>query len=351
MCADRFVRWMPLIFGWCVSFASAQDVLWDNFEFDGRSSISSERNTLVPDSWAVDDAVFTSGVRITGYRWFTILRDNWGGARPTGADFIALTDEFETIVELNDLPYEMEFVGEFRGFPYFRIEVHGLDLSLEQGHYYLGGRPVGEGQYQALTGLNATVLGETEAYFRSAHFGYPNWTSIANVVGVRFDIAFTVFGHVVRDEVRAESFTVPLGRHLSGEVSDLHESDDRYITIRNRALAAMTLPMIRMEVQGTTAVETASRITVRVEDAASSLPNQPLQRLALFDYAAAQWVTIDERAAPAVDTVVEVIVEDAPTRFIAPATGQLKMRLDWFDPGATTPWGVRIDHATWTVER
>ncbi|MCL4199517.1 MAG: hypothetical protein KJZ69_18640, partial [Phycisphaerales bacterium] len=153
---------------------------------------------------------------------------------------------------------------------------------------------------------------------------------------------------ITRESTAVQRFLSGL---LGGEISDLHQSDDRYVTIRDRALMAMSLPMIRMEVEGTTAVETASRITVTVETAASGLPNQPLQRLALFDYIAGQWTTIDERAAPPVDTVVEIVVVDDPTRFIAPGAGQLKMRLDWFDPGATTPWGVRIDHATWTVER
>ncbi len=335
--------WNPL--------AAGQGILWDSGEWDLRAATSSERNTEVDDSWVVDDAIFETGVMITGYRWFSRLRDNWGGARPLGADFIVLTDEFEKIVELRDLPYDIEFVGEFRGSPYFRMEVHGLDVALPPGRYYLGGRPVGEGLYQAFTGMNATILGQTVAYFRSEFFGIPEWTAIDNLVGARLDIAFTVFGHVVREEVEAESFTVPLGRLLGGEVSDLHESDDRYITIRNRALMALTLPMIRMEVQGVTAVETASRITVTVETAASSLPKQPLQRLALFDYVAERWITIDERAATIIDTSIAIIIEDDPTRFIAPGTGQLRMRLDWFDPNATTPWGVRIDHATWVVER
>ncbi len=340
-----------ILCGHCAALATAQVVLWDNGEFDRRASISCERDTLVDESWAVDDAIFEEAVVISGYRWYTILWEDWGGERPVAVDVIVLTDRFEKVVELRDLQYEMKFVGDFRGFPYYRIEVHGLDITLPSGRYYLGGRPVGQGRFQAFTGLNNTLLGRTEAFWRSKWFGFPNWVSVGAVLGTRFDIAFTVFGHVVREEVEAESFTVPLGRHLSGEVSDLHESDDRYITIRNRALMAMTLPMIRMEVQGTTAVETASRITVTVETAASNLPKQPLQRLALFDYATESWVTIDERTAPPVDTVVEVIVEDDPTRFIAPGAGQLKLRLDWFDPGATTPWGVRIDHTTWTVER
>jgi len=339
------------VFAWPLAPVSGQDVLWDNGQWDGSSNISSERNTVVTESWAVDDVSFVSDVEIRRYRWTAILLDGWGGSGPTGVDFVVLSSELEKFVELRDLTYTMERIGEVFGNPYFRFEVDALDVGLPAGRYYIGARPVGRGQYQAFACLNQGLLGNTEAYWRSPWFGFPDWVSVAQIIGVRRDIAFTVFGHVVREEVRAESFTVPLGRHLSGEVADLHESDDLYVTIRNRALMALTLPMIRMEVQGTTAVETASRITVTVETAASNMPNQPLQRLALFDYIAERWITIDERATTIIDTSIEVIIEDDPTRFIAPGTGQLKMRLDWFDPGATTPWGVRIDQATWVVER
>ncbi len=338
-----------LIAGFCPIAAQAQSVLWRNGEFPGSSNLASMRNPRI-EAWTVDDVVFDSSVSISGYRWYSILRNRF---EPTGADFVVLTEDFEKVVDLRDLPVEYEFIGGGQGVFYFQMDVSELTVELPPGHYYLAARAVGDAEGDdAYAVLTRSVSGRTEAYFRSAYFGYPNWISVLGIHGPPpLDIVFTVFGHVVREEVRAESFTVPLGRLLGGEVSDLRESDDRYVTIRNRALMAMTLPIIRMEVQGTTAVETASRITVTVETAASNLPNQPLQRIALFDYIAERWITIDERAAPPVDTVVEVIIEDDPTRFIAPGTGQLKMRLDWFDPGATTPWGVRIDHATWTVER
>jgi len=345
----RLCKWIACCVLGCSPIAGAQSILWHNGDWEGSgSNISSERNTVVTESWAIDDAIFDSGVAITGYRWYSILVN---GFEPMAVDFIVLDDRFEKIVELRDLPFEREYIQDVRGHPAFRMGIADLDVRLPPGRYYLAGRPVGQGEHQATTLLNRTIRGVTATYFRSSFFGYLEWTPIENIHGTPFDIAFTVFGHVVREEVDAESFTIPLGRHLSGEVADLHESDDRYVTIRNRALMALTLPMIRMEVQGTTAVETASRITVAVETAASNLPNQPLQRLALFDYIAERWITIDERATTIIDTSIEIIVEDDPTRFIASGTGQLKMRLDWLDPGATTPWGVRIDHATWTVER
>ncbi len=328
--------------------AWAQIVLWDNGERDDSGGVISGRQLQFQEAWLVDDAVFEQAVTITGYRWFSLLDE---GLQPVSADFIVLTAEFEKIVELRDMAFTSAKVGRRGRLIVYRMELSGLEITLPPSRYFLGARPVGQGEHGAYTATKYEVLGESEGYFRSVSLGYPDWIPISALTGSQRDIAFTVFGHVVRDEVEAESFTVPLGRLLGGEVSDLNESDDRYVTIRNRALMALTLPIIRMEVQGTTAVEQASRITVTVETAASNLPNQPLQRLALLDFAAGQWIIIDERPAPPVDTVVEVIIEDDPTRFIAPGAGQLRMRLDWLDAGATTPWGVRIDHATWVVER
>ncbi len=334
--------------GACPTTVLGQGVLWDNGRYDESSNLASMRNPMI-EAWTVDDIVIESDVVITGYRWYSVLRNRF---EPTGADIIILTEGFAKVIELRDVPVEVRFVGEVMGVPRFQMDLENLSIGLPRGHYYLGARPVSDREGDdGYTLLTRTISGVTAAYFRSVFFGYPEWTSILNIHGSPFDIGFTVFGQVVREEVRAASLTIRLGRHLGGEISDLHQSDDRYVTIRDRALMAMSLPMIRMEVEGTTAVETASRITVTVETAASGLPNQPLQRLALFDYIAGQWTTIDERAAPPVDTVVEIVVVDDPARFIAPGAGQLKMRLDWFDPGATTPWGVRIDHATWTVER
>lgn len=69
----------PLLFGGLVC---AQNVLWENGEWDQSSNVSSERNTVVSESWAVDDVSFGSDVEIQRYRWTVILLDGWGGATP-----------------------------------------------------------------------------------------------------------------------------------------------------------------------------------------------------------------------------------------------------------------------------
>ena len=110
---------------------------------------------------------------------------------------------------------------------------------------------------------------------------------------------------------------------------------------------------MRLEVESRTALQSASQIVVTLEAASDARPARPPQRLQLFDYQAAVWVTIDERTASFDDSVVEAVITNDPTRFIAPKTGGLRMRIDWFDPGPTfnVSWGARVDQAVWTVTR
>jgi hypothetical protein len=45
------------------------------------------------------------------------------------------------------------------------------------------------------------VLGETGGYFRSAHLGIPEWTSVADprLIGQDTDFAFALYGHYLGD--------------------------------------------------------------------------------------------------------------------------------------------------------
>ena len=80
----------------------AQNILWDNGEWDGSSGEFGERNTDIPDDWTVDDVVFNQDVIINDYRWFSLI----DGFEPVSTDFIILTDSFTPVLELTDLPLD-----------------------------------------------------------------------------------------------------------------------------------------------------------------------------------------------------------------------------------------------------
>jgi hypothetical protein len=60
---------------------------------------------------------------------------------------------------------------------------------------------------------------------------------------------------------------------------------------------------------------------------------------------------MDVRMATTSDSVVEVIVTSNASRFIDPATQELKARLQWKTAGLTLlfPWTVGIDQAIWHI--
>ena len=76
------------------------------------------------------------------------------------------------------------------------------------------------------------------------------------------------------------------------------------------------------------------------------------QRIELFDYVTESYEEVDSRTASLnEDSVVEVIVEGDPSRFIDPETLEVKAQLTW-KPGPLVilyPWNVGIDQAVWKI--
>ena len=169
------------------------DLLWDNGEWDRAKAVSSERNTLVPDSWIVDDFFVADAVAVRDIEWLSVRS---AGFDPIGADLLILTSAFAPVTEMTDLPYASEFVDMYQGLEVHRLLLHDLGVHLDPGRYYIGVRSVGNGDFRAFSALQDSIHGATEAFFRSEHFGYPDWVSTGEVVGPR-DAVFRVFGDIV----------------------------------------------------------------------------------------------------------------------------------------------------------
>jgi hypothetical protein len=184
------------------SSASA-DLLWNNYltndSIDERTGLSSERETIIPDSWVVDDAVFIDPVEVESVSWF--------GAREPGAvypaaDLIVMDAQFNVVAEYADVVPTLVDMGDiFSGLTLYEAKITlPEELSLDPGQYYVGTRLVGEtlGRNYALTTGNGTLNGQTEAYFRSETFGEPDWVPVSWVLSVgQSDFAFQVDGTVV----------------------------------------------------------------------------------------------------------------------------------------------------------
>lgn len=189
----------------CLCPLVSADLLWDNYAipngWDGETGLSSERDTLISDTWVIDDAVFEQPVIIEELQWLG-FRD----AEPfAAADFIIMDNEFQVIAEVHDAPFTANDLGRQLG----RFELYEGSVVLAEpvelgpGQYFIGTRMVGEflgRNFAATSGTGAqNVKGLSEAYFKGVPFGFDEWTPVNEVLtsGEPSDFAFRVNGTIV----------------------------------------------------------------------------------------------------------------------------------------------------------
>ncbi len=137
------------------------------------------------------------------------------------------------------------------------------------------------------------------------------------------------------------AFSVLAGTLSGGSVAQLSTSDNSYVTLRSKA----TSPM-QVTIDGTAAHANATTLTISVEAAAQGSTTR--QDLALFDFVANAWVTVDSRTASSSDGVIQTSPA-SPTRFIQPGTLKVRARLTFTPSGKkTTTTTARIDRVAWT---
>jgi hypothetical protein len=207
---------------------SADQLLWDNYPGGVPAlqninyCMSSERNTGVWDStWVVDDVDLTQipGIEPADV---TLTRLEWVGARDAGygystCDVIILDDDFNTLLELDDLPYSSvdhpqhtsDGLQLYEGNAELAEHQHpAFDLPLDlPEHFYIGVRLVGDGYYaganRAVTSsIDSTLRGRTEGYTLAPLFGAPDWKPASDVwyappTGSNFEFAMRVYADVI----------------------------------------------------------------------------------------------------------------------------------------------------------
>ncbi len=180
------------------------DVIWDNYQgpdgYDHVTALSSERATLISESWLVDDAVFETPVIVEQIQWLG-LRDN--PQRFTGADYIIMDANFDVIAQMSDVAFTAQFMTNEFGLQVYEGTVEITPVQLEPGQYYMGARLVDGnlGRNFVLTsGTGAVnVLGETQAYFKSVPFGADDWTAVEEVLDHHMpsDFAYRISGQII----------------------------------------------------------------------------------------------------------------------------------------------------------
>lgn len=150
-----------------------------------------------------------------------------------------------------------------------------------------------------------------------------------------------------------QSVTVNTGVLTGGNVGSLANVDaDRYI-VREAPPLALGLPSVRWTATGFgRANATLSSVTVRVVGSVTAVPAAAVSvRLLLFNWTTSAFELVDARASTGADQTYDVVISSNPGRFINSTTGELRARLECYDPGTlfSFGWASRTDQLRWTI--
>ena len=203
---NRFALGLSVALGLLASPLAQADLLWNNYHtqpdgYDHISALSSERNTIVPDSWTADDAAFGTPVQIQEIRWIA-MRDP--SLNYPAADVLIMDENFNTVWQASDSAFTIlrdDIFPDFPGLRTYEAAVSVPDVPLTAGRYFVATRLVGENglgrNYVATTGEGSNFggPGQTMGVFQGAVFGFPNWTPVDQLpLIVATDFAYQVYG-------------------------------------------------------------------------------------------------------------------------------------------------------------
>jgi hypothetical protein len=180
-------------------------ICWYNGDLDNRNGFTSERTTLVADSWTFDDVNFPGGM-VTGFKGHWMCS---GGQQNSlsGADIIVYSGMSEgnfgtLIAQVNNVPVTVTPTGNF---PFGHTEVRidaslgGSSFNLAAGTYHVGLRVVGSaavGQAWTCTTSGTNAVGTPpgnngRTFLQSNFFGFPLPTDWQNLVGAgTWDVSY-----------------------------------------------------------------------------------------------------------------------------------------------------------------
>ena len=188
---------------------SCSQVIWDNGPFNNVDGLASEENTFVSSARTADDFALTSSAVID-----TITFDIYVDSTYSYTGAVDIYADSGGSGPVNALPLatyastSFTVVGAGFGYDIRRYTVTlSPPLSLAPGRYWVSGYVIGEGGGR---GFFATSNGATpdpgqQGYFRSAYFGFPNWTPTSADIYFPPHFAFTICGESranVNDQVQ-----------------------------------------------------------------------------------------------------------------------------------------------------
>ncbi len=180
--------------------ASADPVIYDNGPWTGENLLSSQLDSSLPlDSAVADDFVLGDNYLVTDAHWVggyyngsyvaadwrvTIYEDT--GAGPG----VVIYSEDMAFAGLNEQLVGYDNNGAAN---YSYDATFAAPLALAAGTYWISFQGMNDYPPQSAVS-GTTAVNNSEGYFMSNYFGFPNWVPGSSVFGVGYDIPFSITG-------------------------------------------------------------------------------------------------------------------------------------------------------------
>lgn len=157
-------------------------------------------------------------------------------------------------------------------------------------------------------------------------------------------------GYVVPSTNQVQAFNLFRGVSTGGDLADVVESDDSYITFQPGFTLSSTEAPVWLEFDVELLSANVSVLFVNMESSA----NTPglTKTIEMFDWTANEYLVVDSfDESFNTDVVVSSDVSAGTDDFIESGTGAVRSRIGWRKSGFTIlfPWEVQIDQVTWTT--
>jgi hypothetical protein len=211
--------------------------------------------------------------------------------------------------------------------------------------------PVTQTNFQRTLGSGTwnDVINDVERLmFRHEPTISPGGTPVTGTLGIDNISAFQAMA--VSD---TESYTINIGIFGSGTISELFESDNNYLNIRQNPARSRLDPAVSVTFESTAAPGAFAMMHFELETNTNAVPaNTVTQVVEFWNFQTGLWVVMDSRPASGGDQFVEAM-SMSPAPFIEPVTRKIRARVRFMDPGTllTRSWGVNFDLVRWVMMR
>ncbi|MEO7453325.1 MAG: hypothetical protein ABIV13_01015 [Fimbriimonadales bacterium] len=147
------------------------------------------------------------------------------------------------------------------------------------------------------------------------------------------------------------SFTYVPGTPVSGEVSDLWDSDNFYLVAGPGIVFNTSQPPLRIELVSTSTTTLPTAVAMHIENKGTAANVQ--QQLEFWNYSTSAWVLADTRNVTTTESVMEVVAPGTASHYVHQTSRQMRTRLSYKAQGPVFlyPWRISWDQAIWRVTR